>query len=81
MIYDGEVLGIHLFDNFKVYDKNNIKINIKELKSDYSENRQTRNKYHTLPHTISRLIEKLNIEKQLTACDQKSNQHFLNILR
>ena len=74
--YDGEVLGIHLYDNLKIYDENNIRINIQKLMSDYSENRQTRNRFYT----IARLIDKLNIEKQLTEYDHKLNQHFLNIL-
>ena len=40
--------------------------------SAYSENRQTRNTCYT----ISRLIDKLNIEKQLTAYDHKIKPTF-----
>ncbi len=40
--------------------------------SDYNENRQTRNKCYK----ISRLIDKLNIEKQLTAYDHKIKSTF-----
>ena len=70
--YDGEVACIYLRDIFKLYDENNIKINVKKLMSDYDENRQTRNKCYT----ISRLIDKLNIDKQLTAYDHKIKSTF-----
>ncbi len=70
--YNGEVACMYLRDNFKLYDENNIKINIKKLMPDYDENRQTRNKCYT----ISRLIDELNIDKQLTAYDHKIKSAF-----
>ena len=69
--FNGE-LGVCLYDNFKFYDKDNNKINILEVMSDYETNKQTRNK----KYMISRLIDKMNIEKQLTEYDHKIKSTF-----
>jgi hypothetical protein len=69
--FNGE-LGVCLYDNFKFYDKDNNKINILEVMSDYETNKQTRNK----KYMISRLIDKMNIDKQLTEYDHKIKSTF-----
>ena len=69
--FNGE-LGVCLYDNFKFYDEDNNKINILEVMSDYETNKQTRNK----KYMISRLIDKMNIDKQLTEYDHKIKSTF-----
>jgi hypothetical protein len=72
----GEYVCVSLYDNFKFYDKNNIKINILKVMSDWETNKQTRNKQYM----ISRLIDKMNIDEQLTEYNRKIKSTFLNIL-
>jgi hypothetical protein len=69
--FNGE-LGVCLYDNFKFYDEDNNKINILEVMSDYETNKQTRNK----KYMISRLIDKMKIDKQLTEYDHKIKSTF-----
>ena len=69
--FNGEI-GVCLYDNFKFYDKDNNKINILEVMSDYETNKQTRNK----KYMISRLIDKMNIDEQLTEYDHKIKSTF-----
>ena len=68
---------VFIYDNFKFYDKNNIKINILQVMSDWETNKQTRNKQYM----ISRFIDKMNIDKQLTEYNCKIKSTFLNILK
>jgi hypothetical protein len=69
--FNGE-LGVCLYDNFKFYDEDNNKINILEVMSDYETNKQTRNK----KYMISRLIDTMNVDKQLNEYDRKIKSTF-----
>ncbi len=69
--YDGKV-GVCLYDNFKFYDKDNNKINILEVMSDYETNKKTRHK----KYLISRLIDTMNIDNQLNEYDRKIKSTF-----
>jgi len=69
--FNGE-LGVCLYDNFKFYDEDNNKINILEVMSDYETNKKTRHKQYL----ISRLIDKMKIDKQLTEYDHKIKSTF-----
>ena len=68
---DGEI-SVCLYDNFKFYDKDNNKINILEVMYDYETNKKTRHKQYL----ISRLIDKMKIDKQLTEYDHKIKSTF-----
>ena len=68
---DGE-LGVFLYDNFKFYDKDNNKINILEVMYDYETNKKTRHKQYL----ISRLIDTMNVDKQLNEYDRKIKSTF-----
>ena len=68
---DGEI-SVCLYDNFKFYDKDNNKINILEVMYDYETNKKTRHKQYL----ISRLIDTMNVDKQLNEYDRKIKSTF-----
>ena len=68
---DGEI-SVCLYDNFKFYDKDNKKINILEVMYDYGTNKTTRHK----KYLISRLIDTMNVDKQLNEYDRKIKSTF-----
>ena len=67
----GEI-SVCLYDNFKFYDKDNNKINILEVMYDYETNKKTRHKQYL----ISRLIDTINVDKQLNEYDRKIKSTF-----
>jgi hypothetical protein len=74
--FNGNV-SVCLYDNFKFYDKDNNKINILEVMHDYETNRKTRHKQYL----ISRLIDTMNIDKQLDEYDDKIKSILLKLLK
>ena len=70
-------ISVCLYDNFKFYDKDNNKINILEVMHDYETNRKTRHK----KYLISRLIDTMNIDKQLDEYDDKIKSILLKLLK
>ena len=73
---DGKI-SVCLYDNFKFYDKDNKKINILEVMHDYETNKTTRHK----KYLISRLIDTMNIDKQLDEYDDKIKSILLKLLK
>ena len=69
--FNGE-LGVCLYDNFKFYDEDSNKINILEVMHDYETNRKTRH----YKYLISRLIDTMNVDKQLNEYDRKIKSTF-----